>query len=443
MIEQFHNPQLGHASYLVTDPETRISMVVDPPRDVSTLLEAAAKQRSTIAWVLDTHGHNDYLSGLSALIALGATALAPIGSTVGYDAIPTRDGHVLELGPTVEVTLLHTPGHTPEHTAVRVRDGETIAILSGGSLLVGDVGRPDLLGGPERVGRHATALASTILDLVEAEDDDVLVLPTHVAGSLCAGAIAPGTSTTIGEQRSANQAIASMLRARDLGIEDWLDRAGLPPVPKFWPTTRAANMRGVAPVERFDAPCLAPGDLRDDDVLLDVRDRSADYPLAAGAIELPPGPAFTVWAGMAAHGAPRVILVADDADRANDANAMLLDVFEPGAAGWVAASELATEPAVGAPTEGDLVSDVREGRRTLVDVRNPAEVREQPMPGAVAIPGSLLLGDPSLAPDGPLALACVSGYRARVVASALRRAGIDARAIEGSAFELLVPASIA
>jgi rhodanese-related sulfurtransferase len=122
---------------------------------------------------------------------------------------------------------------------------------------------------------------------------------------------------------------------------------------------------------------------------------------------------------------------------------MLLDVSERGASAWVPAAELAGRLDRAEPAQEELADSVRDGTRALVDVRNPAEVRDQPILGAIHVPGAHLVDHPEEVPDGPLALACASGYRARVVASVLRARGIDARHVEGAAFDLLVPAPFA
>jgi hydroxyacylglutathione hydrolase len=403
-------------------------------------VSAAGEAGVRIEWVLDTHGHNDYLSGLGALVALGATAIAPIGATVGYDAVPSHDGFELTLGPNASVELLHVPGHTPEHTAVLVRDGAGAALLSGGSLLAGDVGRPDLLGSAAQVGHAAGALRRAILDLVERRDDELVVLPTHVGGSLCAGGIGDELESTIGRERTTSPAIAAMVAAGD--ELPWLDPDSLPPVPAFWPTTRAANLAGVPPVERRRPVQQRADELAPDDLLLDVRDLDDPGDAVAGAIEVPLSGSFTVWAGIMAHGHARVVVVAEDAEQAAAAHARLLDVRVTGADAWVDAVELARAPESARSIDDDRVrEDVARGERVLIDVRNPGEVADRPIRGAVVLPAAELLRDPAVAPSGRLALACASGYRARIVASALRADGFDAQAIDGAVTEPLVPAS--
>ena len=154
LFKQFHLPGLGHASYLVGSEDTGEALVFDPQRQVDRYFDDARTSGLRITHALDSHGHNDYLSGLSEVAARGdIQLLGSAGADLGYDHRPLHDGEQLALGE-VGIEVLHTPGHTPEHLSLLLYDRTTSAdepalLLSGGALLVGDVARPDLLGGPE------------------------------------------------------------------------------------------------------------------------------------------------------------------------------------------------------------------------------------------------------------------------------------------------------
>src|SRR5690606_17041404 len=151
-FQQFYLQSLGHASYLVGSEATGEALVFDARRDVGDYFAAAHQQGLRIAYAMDSHGHNDYLSGLSEVAARGdVTVLGPATGELGYEHRPLADGDVIEMGE-VRIEALHTPGHTPEHVSLLISDrsggDEPAMLLSGGSLLVGDLARPDLLGGP-------------------------------------------------------------------------------------------------------------------------------------------------------------------------------------------------------------------------------------------------------------------------------------------------------
>jgi hydroxyacylglutathione hydrolase len=160
-FKQFYLEGLGHASYLVGSEDTGEALVFDPRRDVDSYLTAAREQGLRIQYALDSHGHNDYLSGLTEIVArTGSRVLGSAQAQLGYDHRPIHDGEQLELGD-VGIEVLHTPGHTPEHISLLVYDtavssDEPALLLSGGALLVGDLARPDLLGGRAEAGllRH-------------------------------------------------------------------------------------------------------------------------------------------------------------------------------------------------------------------------------------------------------------------------------------------------
>src|SRR5829696_864760 len=214
-FKQFHLEGLGHASYLVESEETGEALVFDPRRDVDSYLTEAREQGLRIQYALDSHGHHDYLSGLTEIVArTGSQVLGSAEAQLGYDHRPIHDGKQLELGD-VGIEVLHTPGHTPEHISLLLFDrtvsvDEPALLLSGGALLVGDVARPDLLGGPEEAEAAARTFCQTLQERILPLPDHVEVFPTHVAGSLCGGNIGSRLSTTVGYERRTNPILAGV-----------------------------------------------------------------------------------------------------------------------------------------------------------------------------------------------------------------------------------------
>ncbi len=215
-FQQFFEQSLGHASYLVGDEKTGQALVLDPRRDVGAYLESARTNGLRIVSALDSHGHNDYLSGLSELSAR-VDSIEVLGSgyaDLGYQHRPVRDGETFDMGD-VGIQVLHTPGHTPEHLSLLLYDRTASAdtpamLLSGGALLVGDLARPDLLGGQEQARHQAEVFCQTIQAKLLTLPDDVEVFPTHVAGSLCGGNIGSRLSTTVGFEKKTNALLAAV-----------------------------------------------------------------------------------------------------------------------------------------------------------------------------------------------------------------------------------------
>src|SRR3979411_1619097 len=184
IFEQFYLESLGHASYLVGDERTGRALVLDPRRDVEVYLESARMHGLRIAYAIDTHGHNDYLSGPSELrLRQDVEVLGFAGADLGYDHRSVTDGEVIELGD-IAFEVIHSPGHTPEHVSLLVHDharGEDpVLLLAGGSGRGGDVGTPNLLATPPPLRVAPQASCHTIQQLLWRLGDHVAVYPTHV-----------------------------------------------------------------------------------------------------------------------------------------------------------------------------------------------------------------------------------------------------------------------
>ena len=451
LFRQFHLEGLGHASYLVGSEETGEALLLDPRRDVDGYFEAARRDGLALRYALDTHGHNDYLSGLTEVAARGrrvevlgsaaGTGTAPSGADggLGYPHRPLRDGEQLEMGE-VGFEVLHTPGHTPEHISLLVYDrsaspDEPALLLSGGALLVGDLARPDLLGGRQQAEEAAREFCHTIQKRLLELPDHVEVFPTHVAGSLCGGSIGSRLSTTVGYERRTNPILARVSSSAEF-VDECLRLDNLPTVPPYWRRMRGQNLAGVAPLGVLgEPPALDAGAFRDQAggdgaVVLDARSPEAfGGGHVPGALNVGLEGSFATWAGTVLAEGARVLLVLDRPDDLWTATWDLLRIGYDPPLGWLAGgmhawrtsgADVARLPQV---TVHELAARLDAGELGLLDVRQPAEWAEGHVPGAVHVSGGELpdrLGD---VPEGPLAVVCGSGYRSSASASLLLREG--------------------
>src|SRR6266436_6334736 len=319
IFEQFYLESLGHASYLVGDEKTGRALLLDPRRDVDVYLESARMHGLRIAYAVDTHGHNDYLSGLSELrLRQDMEVLGFAGADLGYDHRSVTDGEVIQMGD-LAFEVIHTPGHSPEHVSLLVYDhargADPVLLLAGGALLVGDVGRPDLLGSPDDVPAAARASCRTIRQLLCRLGDHVAVYPTHVRGSLCGGNIGSRLSTTVGYERRTNP-VLSRIGSSEECLEESLRLDHLPAVPPYWRRMRAMNLSGPPAVDLWEPPALVPSEFRRHrDARAIVVDARSPEGFSGGhipgALNVGLGSSFSTWAGTVLPEGARVLLVLD------------------------------------------------------------------------------------------------------------------------------------
>jgi hydroxyacylglutathione hydrolase len=436
-FEQFYLQGLGHASYLVGSEETGEALLFDPQRDVSRYFDVARAKGLRIRHALDSHGHNDYLSGLTEVAARAdVELLAPASAAVGFGHRALRDGEQFELGD-VGFEVLHTPGHTPEHISLVVYDRSTSAdvpamLLSGGALLVGDLARPDLLGGRDQAEAAARDFCRTIQTKILELPDHVEVFPTHVAGSLCGGNIGSRLSTTVGYERRTNEILATVSSKAEF-VEECLRLDNLPAVPPYWRRMRRQNLAGVAALGVLrEPPALRPDALRraalDGAVVLDTRpDEAFGGGHIPGALNVGQGASFPTWAGTILDEDAAVVLVLDTPADLWPVTWDLLRIGYGLPVGWLAGGMLAWRTAaldlerLPQITVHELRRRLAAGEVDLLDVRQPAEWAEGHVEGAAFITGGELPQRVDDAPrtGRPLAVACGSGYRSSVSASLL------------------------
>jgi len=435
LIEQFFDPGLGHASYLVADPDEGVAFLVDPDRHLAQYLDRAAKLGVLITHSLETHVHNDYVAGSPAL-----ARLRPISVVTGPDAEVTYPHVALAHGGTLDVGALRirclpTPGHTPEHVAYLVADlrrsDDPQYLFSGGALLVGHIARVDLLG-EQLVDVLAHAAYESLREHVLPLADYVAVFPTHGGGSACASSdVSSSRWTTLGFERRHNDVPRAAMKEFD-GFMNAIGHA-LPVAPSYYPKVRELNGRGVPPLE------LAPlRSLRDplppDAVLIDAR---APHVFATGhrrgALNVVGNDSFAVRVGnVVPHGAPLVLLVTDR-DRADALRAQLATI------GFDDVRGIADPiPDTGEDLGHTRMVDARTAKRMaddgafLLDVRERAEWDAGHAPGATHIPYEHLSSRAGEIPRGREVLVyCASGIRSSLAASMLERSGADVTNVRG------------
>jgi hydroxyacylglutathione hydrolase len=423
LFRQFVDEDLGCASYLVGDEETGDAVVVDPSFRVEQYFEEATRRGVRLLAVLETHTHADHVSGHGRLaLEHGIPVRIHAAAEAGYASEPLADGETIDLGCT-RITVLHTPGHRPEHCAFAVADRsraeEPWLVLTGDSLFVGDAARPDLAV-EARAG--AEGLFSSLRRLLELPDG-VEVYPGHVAGSLCGAAMSSKGSTTVGFERRFNP----MLRLERL--DDFVAAStAAASVP------RPPNMERIVELNR--GPFVgAPAPLRvtgppDGGIVLDVRD--ADVFAAGhvpGAINVPlASSGFGTKAGFVLHPGDRIAIHASSPEEAERAALRLYAV------GYFDLEGRLEQPAATAtthPVEIDELERLLAGDAVvLVDVREQDERDDGYIAGSLNVPYRLLrdLGG-DLDSGRPVVTICESGARAGIAASVLAAQGIDARPV--------------
>jgi hydroxyacylglutathione hydrolase len=440
IFRQFYLPSLGHASYLIGDEATGQALILDAQRNVTDYYASARRQGLRIGYAIDTHGHNDYMSGISEVAARGDVELLGYHEAkLGYEHRSVKDSEQIEIGD-VAFEILHTPGHTPEHVSLLVYDrtvgDEPTMLLSGGALLVGDLARPDLLGGPDEARRAARDFCHTIQEkILWRLPDHVEVWPTHVAGSLCGGNIGSRLSTTVGYERKTNAVLTRVSNSEEF-VEECIRLDNLPAVPPYWRRMRSKNLAGPELLGVLkEPPALKPnefaGHMREGAVVLDARSSEAwaggHIP---GALNVGLSNSFSTWAGTVLEDGERVLLVLEDPDLLWEATWQLLRTGYDLPTGWLSGGMQAwrsSGESVEATEEisvGDLRNRMAESDIAILDVRQPAEWADGHIPTAQLITGAEVperLGEVNT--TKPLAVVCGSGYRSAVISSYLRARG--------------------
>jgi len=435
-FKQFYLGCLAHASYLIGSEGE--AAVVDPQRDVEQYLAEAEAQGLRIKYVIETHLHADFVSGHRELASRAGAEIifgARAGATFPHRAV--SDGDELRVGKVI-LRLLETPGHTPESISILVIDTEVSAepqkVLTGDTLFIGDVGRPDLVGSKgytaeEMAGLLYESLHGKLLRLA----DGVEVYPAHGAGSMCGRNISKETVSTIGEQRRFNYALRPM--AKDEFVR--MMTADLPEAPAYFSRDAEINRTGAEALAELPLPAALSAEeverlAGQGELVLDVRP-AADFGNGhvLGALNIGLAGQFASWAGsLIAPGTP-LVLVAGEVAEVDEAVTRLARVGVESVKGYLDGGMYAWNEAglasmlIPQMPVDELHDQIAEGGELqLIDVRRPGEYAGGHVPGAVNAPLAHLAERASeFDPARPTAVICAGGYRSATATSILQSRG--------------------
>ena len=432
-FEQFYLGCLAHASYLLGSEGEGI--VVDPQRDVEIYLEAAQKQRLTIRHIFETHLHADFVSGHRELAErTGANIYLSRAAGATFPHIAVDDGYKLQLGK-LHLEVLETPGHTPESISLLVTDEEKDtqpwAVLTGDTLFIGDVGRPDLSPAHTPVqlaGMMYDSLHNKLMTL----PDGVMVYPAHGAGSLCGRNMRAERFSTIGTERLTNYAL--QISDRDQFVRQMT--SNLPARPDYFLEDAAINRAGAPALAELPAlKAIAPQELKamleQGATALDVRP-GGEFVAGhvPGSVSIPLSGQFASWAGAVLGLASRPILIAESSEQISEARVRLARIgiedvigyLEGGVEGWLRSGlQVEQLPQIGMQ---ELSARLKKGGVDVLDVRREAEFEVGHIEGADWHPLDRFKASlPDVPKDRPVAVHCKSGYRSVIACSLLQRAG--------------------
>ncbi|MGC2889788.1 MAG: MBL fold metallo-hydrolase [Candidatus Acidiferrum sp.] len=440
IFKQFYLNCLAHASYLIGDERTCTAAVVDPQRDVDRYLEFAAENGLQIKHVILTHLHADFVAGhLELRDRVGATIYLGAKAQAEYRFTPLADGATIEFG-RVRLAALETPGHTPESISLLVYDlhkseSAPYAVLTGDTLFIGDVGRPDLRAA---LGWSATDLGALLFDSLQSKllplPDASLVYPAHGAGSLCGKAISKETVSTMGEQRRLNYALQPMSKKAFIEMVT-ADQPEAPPYfvydavlnSKERPTLDAALERELKPLELDRVLALQAEHAQ----ILDTREPE-EFAAAhlAGSINIGLSGQYATWAGTVLdHAHPIVIIAAPG--RENESAIRLGRIGFDHVAGYLrnGLQNLESRPDLIAFTErlsAQFAAELLSSNEppVVIDVRTPREHEQKQIEKSLSIPLNRLIERLQEFPTNrPLLVYCAGGYRSSIAASLLQKAG--------------------
>lgn len=441
IFEQYYLDCLSHASYLIADERTGRAVVVDPQRDVSGYLADAAEHGLTVERVIETHFHADFLSGhLELADRTGAVISYGPGATADFPIEVLEHGTHLSLGD-VDLEVRSTPGHTPESISIVVRrhagDPVPYGVLTGDTLFIGDVGRPDLLA---TRGVTAEEMARMLYRSTRGQlltlPDATRVFPAHGAGSACGKSLSAETSSTIGEQRRTNYALADM--SEDAFVEIICEGQPLAPPYFAFDATLNRQVRALLDEETLPPPLAVDEVVRLQEkgvVVVDTRDPvvfAAGH--LRGSVNVGLGGRFAEYAGDVVPAGREIVLVGEPGTEL-EAKVRLARIGFDRVAGHLdePLRAMTERPELVARSSRVTVAELAgvlarggdvDGRVVVVDARDPGEVRLGSIEGAVHVPLPRIVdGVSDLDRSRPTVVFCTSGYRSAIAASALEANG--------------------
>jgi glyoxylase-like metal-dependent hydrolase (beta-lactamase superfamily II) len=440
IFKQYYLPCLAHASYLIGDESTGIAAVVDPQRDIGQYLAFAAEHNLKIRHVFLTHLHADFVAGhLELRDRAGATIYLGAAAKAGYAFTRLHDGDVVEFG-RLRLKALETPGHTPESISILVfdfasADARPKAVLTGDTLFIGDVGRPDLRAA---LGWTAQDLGRLLFDSLHNKllplPDECLVYPAHGAGSLCGKAISKETVSTLGDQRRLNYALQPMTREAFIQVVT----ADQPDAPAYFTYDAVLNSEERPTLDEALAREMNPLSL---DAVLELQSKSAqildtrdpdEFGSAhlAGSLNIGLNGQYATWAGSLLNRTHPIVIIADPG-REKESAVRLGRIGFDHVAGYLEdglhslsdrPDRIAFTERLGAPYAAELLSSAEPP--FAVDVRSPREREQKHIEGSVSLPLNRLPENLNSFPkDRSLLVHCAGGYRSSIGASLLQSKG--------------------
>jgi hydroxyacylglutathione hydrolase len=438
-------PALGDRSYLAHDGE--VAVVIDPQRDIDRVLALAAARGVRITHVFETHLHNDYVTGgLALALATGSAYHVNAADEVAFDRVPVRDGDVIEVSPVMRVRVLATPGHTFTHLSYALQAaGHAHAVFTGGSLLYGSTGRPDLLG-RAHAGELAHAQFASARRLAAELPEDADVYPTHGFGSFCAATQAEGSSSTIGRERQVNPAL---ILDEDRYVSELL--AGLDAYPAYYAHMGPANAAGPSGPDLTAPRRAEAAELRRrieaGEWVVDLRARRAFAAgHVAGTLSFDLDGSFSTYLGWLIPWGTPLTLLGHTPEQVAEAQRELvrIGIDRPAAAAtgnpgdWADGRALRSYPVA---DFADLAAVRRHRGVVILDVRRDQEWDDSHISGAVHVPMHQLPARLADVPEGEVWVHCEAGYRASIAASLLDAAGRAVVAVDDE-FRRAAPAGL-
>ncbi len=441
-IVPIETESLGDRSYLVHDGTE--AFVVDPQRDIDRVLALLEEHDVRLTHVFETHLHNDYVTGGLALSRrTGADYHVNAEDDVSFERTPIRDGDVVRIGERMRITALATPGHTfthlsyafGEHSGDEDAEDRPVGVFTGGSLLFGATGRPDLMGeeNTEVLARHQHASSNKLADLLP---DEAAVFPTHGFGSFCAATQSDATESTVGQERRSNPVLT---QDEETYVRELID--GLGAWPAYYVHMMPANAEGPDEPDLSPAPLADAGELerriKAGEWVVDLRNRTAFAAgHAPGTMNFGIDGQFTTYLGwMIPWGTP-VTLLGETPEQVSEAQREMvrIGIDRPAAQATGKPEEWSTGEVTSFPTATFEDLEQARGERDVVvlDVRRVEEFEAERIEGAVNIPIHEIAGRVDEVPAGEVWVHCASGYRASVAASVLDAAGRTPVAIDDS-----------
>ena len=440
MVEvlQVETPSLGDRSYLAHDG--KVAVVIDPQRDIDRIIATAEGEGVRITHVAETHIHNDYVSGGLALSrAAGAAYLVNAADPVGFGREPVADADTVVVSRTLRLRVLATPGHTFTHLSYALEaEGTVVGVFTGGSLLYGSTGRPDLLG-PANTGALARAQYASAHRLASELPESAQIFPTHGFGSFCAATQAQAAASTIGREMRLNPALTLSERAYVTALV-----AGLDAYPTYYAHMGPANLSGpggpdLSPPRRAD-PAEIRRRIESGEWVVDLRDRVAfSAGFVPGSVSFSLDGSFASYLGWILPWETPVTLLGETPEQVAQAQRELvrIGIDRPAAAAtgkpedWTGGEPLAS---LRRATFGELADAIAAASDTshlvVLDVRRQLEWDDGHVASAIHIPFSELPGRSGEIPGGNVWVYCHSGYRAMVAASFLAARGLRVVSID-------------